>query len=111
MNSPRFVCFFLASPIYARPIVLIPQYPARNFPARHRGEVCLARAPHAADLARRARLQSAHKQTPAQAAGLTDYAWTLDELLSATIQACMTGVRRKSLHMWQLESDNFLKDF
>ena len=31
------------------------------------------------------RVHSAHNQTPAQAAGLTNHAWTLDELLTATI--------------------------
>ncbi len=31
------------------------------------------------------RVHSAHKQTPAQAFGLTDHAWSIEELLSATI--------------------------
>jgi IS1 family transposase len=31
------------------------------------------------------RVHSAHKQTPAQAQGLTDHKWTIEELLSATI--------------------------
>jgi hypothetical protein len=32
------------------------------------------------------RIHSAHKKTPAQASGLTNHAWSIAELLSATIQ-------------------------
>ncbi len=31
------------------------------------------------------RVHSAHKQTPAQAAGLTDHVWSVAELLSASV--------------------------
>jgi hypothetical protein len=31
-----------------------------------------------------ARIHSAHKQTPAMAAGLTDHQWTIEEFLSET---------------------------